>query len=54
MIPHNEKMELRKFLMNARVKKDEELSTMTEEIMGTIKNHLGPLIRNLSRTKFYN
>ena len=44
MTTYNRKMELRKFLMNARVKKDEELSTMTEEIMGTIKNHLGQIL----------
>jgi len=42
---HTEKMELRKFLMNARLKKDPELSTRTEEIMNTIRNHLYPVLK---------
>ena len=44
MITYSDKMELRKYLMTARVKKDEELSTMTEEIINTIGNHLDSVL----------
>nr|MBI4156502.1 hypothetical protein [Candidatus Woesearchaeota archaeon] len=41
---YNKKMELRKFLMNERIKKDDELSTRAEEIINTIRNHLDPVL----------
>ena len=44
MITYSDKMELRKYLINARLQGNEELSTMTEEIINTIGNHLDSVL----------
>ena len=40
MITYSDKMELRKYLINARLQGNEELSTMTEMIIDDIRTKL--------------